>query len=77
MQGSITQVLRKQGSGFILGEDGCEVFFEFSGLNGIDVASLFVGRWVEYEIQFGPERLRATNIRPVLGHRTSAGEAAA
>jgi cold shock CspA family protein len=63
MRGSITRLLRKQGYGFILGEDGCEVYFDRSGINASEIAGLSVGRWVEYELQYGFERLRATNVK--------------
>ena len=67
MRGSITTLLRKQGCGFILGEDGCEVCFDRSALNGSDIAGLSVGQWVEYELQDRFERLRATNITTLRG----------
>jgi cold shock CspA family protein len=67
MRGSITRLLRKQGCGFILGEDGCEVYFDRSALNGSDIAGLSVGQWVEYELQYGFERLRGTNIKILRG----------
>ena len=63
MRGSITRLLRKQGWGFILGEDGCEAYFDRSGVNGPEIGSLSVGQWVEYELQYGFERLRATNVK--------------
>jgi cold shock CspA family protein len=67
VRGSITQLSRKEGYGFILGEDGCEVYFDRSALNGSDIAGLSVGQWVEYEPQDGVERLRATNITSLRG----------
>jgi cold shock CspA family protein len=67
VRGSITQLSRKEGYGFILGEDGCEVYFDRSALNGSDIAGLSVGLWVEYEPQDGVERLRATNITSLRG----------
>ena len=71
MRGSITRLVKKQGFGFILGEDGCEVYFERTGLNGLDIAGLSVGKWVEYEIQYGFERLRAVNVKTVGGGEAS------
>lgn len=65
MRGTITKLLRKRGCGFVLGEDGCEAYFEEPAVNGNDFASLSVGQWVEYEVQYGFERLRAVNLRPV------------
>ena len=54
--------MRKPGWGFIPDEDRCEVCFDCSMLNGSDIAGLSVGQWVEYELQYGFERLRGTNI---------------
>jgi len=71
MRGSVTRLLRKQGGGFILGEDGCELYFDRSGLNGLDIAGLSVGKWVECEIQYGFERLRAVNVKAVGGGAAS------
>lgn len=69
VRGSITGLLRKQGCGFILGEDGCEIYFDRSTLNGTEFVELSVGQWVEFDLQYGFERLRATNVRPLLGER--------
>lgn len=64
-RGSITRLFREEGCGFILDQDGCELHFDRSGLNGVDISSLFLGEWVEYEVQYGFERLRAINVRPL------------
>lgn len=69
MRGSITRLFRKQGCGFILGEDGYEVYFDRSALNGAEIAEVSVGQWVEYEVQYGFERLRGTAIK-ILRERT-------
>jgi cold shock CspA family protein len=63
MRGCITRVSRKEGSGCILAEDGKEVHFDRSGMGGNDVGHLRVGRRVEFELQYGFERLSAVNIR--------------
>ena len=55
MRGSITRVSRKEGSGCILAEDGKEVHFDRSGVGRNDVGDLRVGRWVEFELQYGFE----------------------
>ena len=67
MRGSITQLFRKKGCGFILGEDGREAYFDRSGVNSSEIAALSVGQWIEYELQYGFERLRATNIKILRG----------
>ncbi len=65
MRGSITQLNKKKGCGFILGEDGCEAFFDLNSLEGTDVRALSVGDWVDYQEHFGPERLRAAGVKPI------------
>ena len=63
MRGSITQLQKNREFGFILGEDGCELYFDGTALNGTSIEALAVGQWVEYEVRFGPERLRAIYIK--------------
>ncbi len=63
MRGSITRVSRKDGSGSILAEDGKEVHFGRSGVGSNGVDDLRVGHSVEFELQYGFERLRAVNIK--------------
>lgn len=62
MRGSITQV-SGDGSGCILAEDGNEVYFERSGINGTGVDDLRVGYWVEFELQCGFEQFRGVSIK--------------
>jgi cold shock CspA family protein len=62
MRGSITQV-SGDGSGCILAEDGNEVYFERSGIGSSGVDDLRVGHWVEFELQYKSEQLRATGIK--------------
>jgi cold shock CspA family protein len=63
MRGSITRLSTKLGCGFILGEDGCEAYFDLSSLEGIDIRLFSIGRAVEYQEQFRHERLRAAKVR--------------
>ena len=63
MRGSVTRLNKKVGCGFILGDDGCEAYFDLSSLEGIDIRVLSVGKVVEYQEHFGNERLRATRVR--------------
>jgi cold shock protein len=53
-KGRIKKMVRDRGFGFIRGEDGKEVFFHRSGLNGADYDALSEGDAVEYVIQEGP-----------------------
>jgi cold shock CspA family protein len=65
MKGSITQILKKQQCGFILSEEGNEVYFNDDGVEGA-VSDFRVGSWVEFEIQYGLERPHAVNVKKVL-----------
>ena len=67
MRGSVTRVLRTQGCGFILAEDGCEIYFDSSGLESMEMADVRVGYWVDFKLQDGRERLRAVNIKRLRG----------
>ena len=62
MRGSITVLHNDREFGFILGEDGCEIYFDRAGLKGTKFEALSVGQWVDYEIQSG-DWARATNVR--------------
>jgi len=70
MRGSITRLSKKLGCGFILGEDGCEAYFDLSSLEGIDIRLLAIGKAVEYQEHFAHERLRAARIRIVPNPRS-------
>ena len=62
-KGTIKNLLKGRGYGFIETEDGKEVFFHSTGLQGADFESLKEGQAVEYETEQGPKGLRAINIR--------------
>jgi CspA family cold shock protein len=64
-KGRIKKMVRDRGFGFIRGDDGKEVFFHRSGLNGADYDSLSEGDVVEYVIQEGPRGARAEHVRSV------------
>ena len=64
-RGRIKKMVRDRGFGFIRGDDGKEVFFHRSGLNGADYDSLAEGDTVEYVIQEGPRGARAEHVRSV------------
>ena len=65
-RGSITQLLRNQRPGYILGEDGCLVAFDESSLQGVDLRELSIGDWVEYEELDPIEGRRASRIKPLI-----------
>jgi len=62
-RGRIKKMVRDRGFGFIRGDDGKEVFFHRSGLNGADYDQLSEGDAVEYVIQEGPRGARAEHVK--------------
>ncbi len=65
-KGSITQLIRKQRPGYILGEDGCLVAFDESALAGLDPRELSIGDWVEYDELDRMEGRRASRMTPLI-----------
>jgi hypothetical protein len=49
MRGSVTELMNNRGYGRILGEAGCELYFDENSLDGADIRALSVGDWVEYQ----------------------------
>ena len=72
VRGKIKKLVRDRGFGFVRGDDGKEVFFHRSGLNGADYDALSEGDSVEYVIQEGPRGARAEHVRSV-GAEAAAG----
>jgi CspA family cold shock protein len=64
-KGRIKKMVRDRGFGFIRGDDGKEVFFHRSGMNGSDYDSISEGDTVEYVIQEGPRGARAEHVRQI------------
>ncbi len=62
-KGTIRQLMRERGYGFITPEEGKDVFFHRTGLQGLEFDSLAEGQSVEFEIEEGPKGPRATNVR--------------
>jgi CspA family cold shock protein len=65
-RGKIKKMVRDRGFGFIRGEDGKEVFFHRSGMNGTDYDAMDEGQTVEYVIQEGPRGARAEYVKAVV-----------
>lgn len=65
MRGSITGLNKKLGCGFILGENGCQTYFDLSSLGETNIRALSIGTAVEYQEHFGHERLRAAGIKVI------------
>ena len=75
MRGSVTRLNEKLGCGFILGEDGCEAYFDLSSLDGVDIRALSIGKAVEYQEHFGHERLRAASVKFLSNSRSESASA--
>lgn len=63
MEGEIKRLIRDRGFGFINAEDGKEVFFHRSALEGVDFEALEEGNRVEFNSESGPKGLRAVNVK--------------
>ena len=65
VQGKIKKVLEGRGFGFIAADDGREIFFHMSGLQGVDIKDLKEGDSMEFDLEKdrrsrGP---RAVNVK--------------
>lgn len=63
MKGKIAKLVRDRGFGFISAEDGKEIFFHRSSLEGVDFTALEEGNGVEFNTETGPKGLRAVNVK--------------
>lgn len=71
-KGRIKKMVRDRGFGFIRGEDGKEVFFHRSGLNGAEYDILSEGDSVEYVVAEGARGPRAEQVRQVSAEKAAA-----
>jgi len=64
-KGKIKKVIEGKGYGFIKAEDGKEIFFHMSGLQGFDFKDLKEGDPVEFDVEKDKRGrgFRALNIR--------------
>jgi len=67
IRGKIKRVIEDRGFGFIAAEDGREIFFHRSSLQGIDIKDLKEGDPVEFDLEEGPRGPRAVNVRRSSG----------
>lgn len=65
MKGKIKRLIRDRGFGFIGAEDGEELFFHRSALEGVEFEALEEGDSVEFNSERGPKGLRAVNVRTI------------
>ena len=62
-KGTIKRLMRDRGYGFISTEDGKDIFFHQTALQGLEFDSLKEEQPLEFEIEEGPKGPRAVNIR--------------
>lgn len=65
LRGKIKKLIQHRGFGFINAENGTEVFFHSSALQGINFDTLEEGSSVEFNVERGPKGLRAVNIKSI------------
>jgi len=63
VKGTIAKLISDRGFGFLKAEDGSEVFFHRTGLDGLDFDQLSVGQPVEFEIEKNPKGPRAVRVK--------------
>jgi CspA family cold shock protein len=61
--GTVARLVRDRGFGFVKTEDGTDVFFHKSSLQGVEFDSLSEGQAVEFEIEKGAKGTRAANMK--------------
>ncbi len=65
IRGKIRKVIGDRGFGFIAADDGSEIFFHRSSLQGVDIKDLKEGDPVEFDVEKDPNgrRPRAVNVK--------------
>ena len=62
MKGQIKRIIGDRGFGFIVADDGKEVFFHHTALKDVEFESLKEGSNVEFDLEQGPKGPRASNV---------------
>ena len=63
MKGKIKRLIKERGFGFITAEDGKEIFFHRSAVEGENFDTLEEDASVEFDLEEGPKGPRATNVK--------------
>ncbi|HTU03109.1 MAG TPA: cold shock domain-containing protein [Candidatus Sulfotelmatobacter sp.] len=61
--GTVKKLVRERGFGFVTAQDGVELFFHRSGVQGGAFDSLTEGQAVEFDVEKGDKGPRAANLR--------------
>lgn len=64
-QGVIKKLVSDKGFGFISREDGNDIFFHRTAVEGVDFSELREGQNVEFEVGDGPKGPAAQSVRLV------------
>jgi len=64
-QGTVKWFNNKRGWGFIVKEDGEDIFVHYSAIKGDGFRSLAEGQRVQFEIEAGEKGPAAANVEPV------------
>jgi CspA family cold shock protein len=62
MKGKVVNFLSRKGFGFILGDDGEQVFVHFSNITGSGYKSLVEGEEVEFSVENSPKGKKAIDV---------------
>ena len=62
-KGTVKRIMRERGFGFILAEDGKEIFFHRSELQNVDFDELGEGDHLEFTVVKGEKGPQATDIK--------------
>ena len=65
MKGTIKRLFKPRGFGFIYAEDGREIFFHMSSVEGVEFESLLEGQRVEFDVEKSPKHSRNKGPRAV------------
>ena len=69
MKGTIKKLIRDRGFGFSRAEDGREIFFHITALEGMTFTSLIEGQSVEFDVEKNPKDSRNKGPRAINVHR--------
>jgi len=65
MNGTIKRVFKNRGFGFIKAEDGREIFFHMTGVEGVEFDSLVEGQNVDFDVEKNPKGSRGKGPRAI------------
>ena len=64
-QGKVKWFNSTKGFGFIIADDGTEVFVHHTAIQSSGFRTLEEGQRVEFEVTTGPKGLKAENVQPI------------